>query len=249
MAENKSIKEDLNMQIFSNSMFGGSVIDAETTSKLMAVFEIARKSVCKVKPIHNDQGTGSFLEALDCNNKLRFIFMTGNKVLPTNSRNEICQTILEFEGIQQMTGYTWDKHKKHLKFIWTSKLYGATVIEISTELADLFKSYGVLFLKVGKIVPKTKVPILQYINGKFGIMTGEINHINGYEVFYQLANGSERSGSHIFDWNCMALAIHISSQISETEDKPTIWLKAYANSAIIDAYLEEQANDFLLYVE
>lgn len=234
--------------IYSEQSVGSRITDVKTFKKLIKVFEIARKSVCKVKPAHKDQGTGAFFEESDCNAEIRFLFMTCNHVLPTNSLKEISQAIIEFEDIQQMTNYSWNNDIKQVKYIWTSRLFDATVIEISSDLANLFKSYGVRFLKIGQVTAKVQVAILQYPNGKFGIAHGEIDHMNGHDVFYQIATAPGSSGSPLLDWNCNALAMHKAGAIGATEEKPDIYRKASSMAAIIDAYFKDQTNDTLLCV-
>lgn len=240
MTGNETLKRVL---CFSEEKIGNRVSEAETMRKLRAVFEIARKSVCIVKPADNNQGTGSFIEVLMYNEKSRFLFITCNHVLPTNSMNEIAQVILHFEDIEQMNSYTLDKHKNHVRAIWTSKLYDATVVEISIELANVFKSYGVKFLNVGKIITRVEVAILQYPKGKFGIAHGEIDHTFGHDVFYQIGTAPGSSGSPLLDWNCRVLAMHKAGEIGSNEGKPDLWRKASSISAIIYAYLKDQATE------
>ena len=201
MAEKRrSIENILN---FSDEKVGSCVMDAETFRKLNAVFYSVRKSVCKVKPVHKDQGTG---EVVDRNGIDRFIFMTCNHVLPTNSLNEIAQAILEFEDIQQLRSFSFNK--TDVKYIWTTKIYDATIIEISPHVATLYKHYGVNFLKVGQLTGGNKVAILQYPNGQFGIAHGNIDNINGNDVFYQIGTAPGSSGSPLLNWDCTALAMH-----------------------------------------
>ena len=84
--------------------------------------------------------------------------MTCNHDLPANSFDEVSQAIIEFGEIENMKSIKLDT--KHIKHIWTSKLFDATIIEISEELAKLFKSYGAIFLKVGPVTAKTGLAML-----------------------------------------------------------------------------------------
>lgn len=221
------------------------IIDAETLRNLNQVFKIAKKSVCKVKPTHSDQGTGAFMNVLDDKNKLRFLFMTCNHVLPTNSLNEVSQTILEFEDVHEMKKFSFSDYKNHVKHIWTSKLYDATVVEINEELARLLTGYGVRFLKAGQIARTVEVVIPQYPNGKYSISHGIIECISGYEVFYRIATEPGSSGAPVLDWQGNALAMHKSAAEGRIEK---VWRNATALNAIINAYLKEQTTDFFLYV-
>ena len=242
MAEKQSSKEDI--LNFSDEKGGGSVIDAETMRKLLAVFDSARKSVCKVKPAHKNQGTGAFYEVVDGNGIDRFIFMTCNHVLPTNSLNEISQAIFEFEDIQQLRSFSFNK--TDVKYIWTTKIYDATIIEISPHVAIVYKNYGVKFLQVGKLTAGNEVAILQYPKGKFGIAHGDIDHIIGNDVFYQIGTAPGSSGSPLLNWDCKALAMHKAGErVNGAEDRQDLWRKASALTAIVEAYLEDQANDRL----
>ena len=243
MTEKQSSKEDI---LNFSDEGGSSVIDAKSMrnmKKLSAVFDSAKKSVCKVAPAHKEQGTGAFYEVVDGNGIDRFIFMTCNHVLPTNSLNEIAKAIFEFEDIQQLTSFSINK--TDVKYIWTTKIYDATIIEISIDVATVYKNYGVKFLKVGQLTEGNEVAILQYPKGKFGIAHGDIDHINGNDVFYQIGTAPGSSGSPLLNWDCKALAMHKAGVIGATEDRPDIWRKASALTAIVEAYLEDQANDRL----
>ena len=96
-------------------------------------------ALCKVKPAHDEQGTGTFYEVVDYNDGHWF---PCNHVLPKNSFDEVSQAILEFDEIENMKSIKLKR--KHIKHIWTSKLYDATIIEISEQLANLFKSNGAI---------------------------------------------------------------------------------------------------------
>ena len=115
------------------------------------------------------QGTCAFYHVLDQYQKDRFLIMTCNHVLPTNSLNEITQAIFEFENIPKFCLI-----KKNLKYVWTSKLNDATVIEITQEQVTEFGSIGIKFLEVGKATLNDEVAILQYPLGVYCIAHGEI---------------------------------------------------------------------------
>ena len=230
----------LNLLNYKDEDVGGPVIEAEIFKKMTKVFNEAQKAVCKVKS-NVDQGTGAFYDIVDHNDGHRFLFMTCNHVLPTNSFDEASQATLEFEEIENMKSIKLDT--KHIQYIWTRKLFDATIIEISEELAKLFQSYGAIFLKVGPVTAKTGFAMLQYPCGKFGIAHGEIDTVSGCDVFYQIGTAPGSSGSPLLDWNCIALAMHRSGEEGSTGKKPELWRKAMALNATIEAYLKEKAND------
>lgn len=249
MAANKSLKED--PEIFYDESVGNRIIEAEIMRKLLVVFEIARKSVCKVITAQKEKGTGYFLEVFDKNGQTRFLFMTCNHVLPTNSLNEIFKMNLEFEDIPPMTKYNFENDRMHVKYIWTSKLYDATIIEISSELVKMFKeSYGMRFLEKGQITNKDEVAILQYPKCKFGIAYGEIDHMNDYDVFYKSTTAPGSSGSPLLNWDGKALAMHNSSKIFGygTKEEPQFIRRASDINAIINVYLKDQEEDIILCV-
>lgn len=64
-------------------------------------------AVCKIKAAHGGQGTGAFYEATDLRNRIRFLFMTCNHVLPASSFDEISQAILEFEQMKHIEQQTY----------------------------------------------------------------------------------------------------------------------------------------------
>ena len=106
--------------------------------KMTNVLNTANKAVFKLKTAHGEQGTGALYEVLD---KLNILVC--NHVLPSDSINEIIEAKLEFEDIVDMKSFSLKG--EYLKHIWTNKLLDATIIEISSDSANLFKSYGALF--------------------------------------------------------------------------------------------------------
>lgn len=133
--------------------------------------------------------------------------------------------------------------RKHLKYIWTSKWFDATIVEISDELANLFKSYGAIFLRVGQVTSKVEFAMLQYPKGKFGISNGEVDTVSGRNVFYQIGTAPGSSGSPILDWNCVALALHRVGEVGSSSENPKLWRKVIALNAIIEAYLNDKTNE------
>ena len=170
---NKVVKTDG----FINEKIGSAAIEVKTFDKMTKVLAVARKAVCKVNAPQKEQGTGALYEIVDRSRTIRFLIMTCNHVLPTNSRDEILQTIFEFEDIKQMKHLALPQNHVASHNIWTSIMFDATVIEISYELARMFKSYGAIFLKVGNVVPKVEVAMVQYPDGEFRIAHGDVNGI------------------------------------------------------------------------
>ena len=158
----------------SNFTVEGSACNcAESWRKFNKTFERANKAVCKMNAAHSEQGTGALYEIIDKFNCARFLIMTCNHVLPSNSVIEVIEAKLEFDNIVQMKSFSLKKEQ--LKNIWTNKTLDGTVIEISSECANLFKSYGAIFLKVGiNIVPKEEVAMVQYPGGKLSFAYGDI---------------------------------------------------------------------------
>lgn len=246
MAISKS--DSINFPEFINEV-GSTAIGVQTFKKMKTLFKIARMAVCKVRAAHGSQGTGAFYEATDHRDWIRFLFITCNHVLPASSFDEISKAILEFEEIEQMKRITLDI--KHIKYTWTSASFDATIVEISEELANLYKSFGAKFLKIGKIAAKTEFAMLQYPNGRFSIAHGEIDTISasGRDAFYQIGTAPGSSGSPLLDWNCVALAMHRAGNAGSTGEKPDIWRKAIASSAIIEVYFNEKSIETLYILE
>ena len=201
----------------------------------------ARKSVCKVVAPHKGNGIGALYEVIDTNGISLFLLMTCNHVLPTNSLFDIAQTIFEFEDIEQMKLLALSR--EHVKNIWISILLDATVIEISSELATMFKSYGAIFLKVGNVEPNVEVAVIQYPDGKFSIAHGDTDEIIGHDVYYHIVTSDGSSGSPLLDRNCVALAMHRQGDTDSACDKR----KVRTIIAIVDAYLVERQNVGVVY--
>lgn len=239
-----SIKSSSNISGTANGKSEDDPREVEMQKKTKKIFKQARMAVCKVKPVHGDKGIGAFYEVVDRIRKVRFLFITCNNVLPTNSLDEIAQAILEFEDNEKMKLKTLDK--KQIKYAWTSKSLGATIVEISAEYANLIKTYATVILKVGQIAPKAEFAMLHYsTKDKFAILHGEIETVNGHEVSHQITTSPGSCGSPLLDWNCVALAMHGAGKICATSDGHKTKLpKAVSLSAIIEAYF----NDHLEYV-
>ena len=164
---------------------GSLAFPAETCrkfNKFAPIFEKANKAVFKLISFPDEkqqrvQGTGALYEINDKFNCDRFLIMTCHHVLPSNSVIEIIKVKLEFENIEQMKSLTLKKEQ--MKNIWTNITLDSTVIEISSECANLFKSYGAIFLKVGiTIVPKADVAMVQYPQGALSFAYGDIETVD-----------------------------------------------------------------------
>ena len=235
-----SNKEAVKHTDFIDEKIGSTAIEVRTFEKMNKVLAVARKAVCKVNAPHKALGTGALYEVVDCSRISHFLIMTCNHVLPTTSLNEITQTIFEFEDIEQMKHLSLSQD--NVKNIWTSILLDASIIEISSQLSTMFRSYGAIFLKVGNVVPKVEVAVLQYPEGKFSIATGDIDGISGNDVYYQIGTAAGSSGSPLLDWNCVALAMHKQGDIGSACDNPKVLRKASVIRAVVEAYLHERHN-------
>lgn len=197
----------------------------------------AGKAVCTIKTPHGDQGTGAYYRVVDKNGKYRFLIMTCNHVLPTTSLKEIMQTIFEFKEIQQMSSMRLSK--EHIKFVWTAKLLDATVIKLSPQVASLYSSYGAQFLIVGEAELLAEIVLLQYPLKTVSFAHGDIDKIEGTDVFYRMGTAPKSSGSPIVSWDCVALAMHKSDVEVVTGDQPNTICIATSISSVVKAYLEE----------
>ena len=125
---------------------GIAIVPVEKFDKLVEVRKMASKAICKILSADKSLATGALYQVVDAESRVRFLLMICNHVLPTNAIYEIQQTQFLFPDIPQMASFTLDKD--HVKDVWTAQLLDATVIEISSELAALFTSYGARFLQV-----------------------------------------------------------------------------------------------------
>ena len=201
---------------------GTAAISVETFRKMEKVLKIANKAVFKVKAAHGEQGTGALYEIIDKFNCDRFLIMTCNHVLPSNSVNEITEAKFESDNIVQLKSFNLTEEQ--LKNIWTNKTLDCTVIEISSECANLFKSYGAIFLKVGiRIAPKDEVAMLQFQKESLASHMAISGLANAHNVYYQIGTAPGSSGSPLLDLECNALAMHKGGQPGSTADNPETW--------------------------
>ena len=216
-------------------------------SKFAKVQEIAGKCVCKIKTniVKNQhdqgtctQGTCTFYKVAQ-NETTRFLIMTCNHVMPTNSLNEIIKAILEFEDIPQLTSFSLVKEQ--VKYVWTSKLYDTTIVEILPEQAELLTTKGIKFLEVGKAELHVEIAIPQYPLGIFSIAYGDIEGLGDNEVFYRMGTASGSSGSPLLTCDCVALAMHNSGAAGAAGDQPNAIRKAISLDSVIKAYLTEES--------
>ena len=216
---------------------GSTAVPFKTLSKFAKVQEIAGKCVCKIKTKH-DQGTCSFYK-LTQSETTRFLIMTCNHVMPTNSLSEIIKAELEFEDIAQLMNF--NLVKEQVKYVWTSQLYDTTVVEIPPEQAELLTKIGIQFLKVGKAELNAKIAIPQYPLGIFSIAYGDIEGLSDNDVFYRMGTAPGSSGSPLLTWDCVALAIHNSGTVGVAGDQPNATRKAISLDPVIKAYLTEES--------
>ena len=228
-------KADMN---FRNEI-GRGAVSVDKHDKIDKVRKLAGMAVCKIQ-LANGVGSGAFYNVLDNYGRDRFLVMTCNHVLPTTSINYISKVQFMFYDIPQMNSITLDKTQ--VKFVWTQILLDATVIEISPSIATLYKSYGAQFLQIGEVKSNVDVVILQYPNGKFSIADGDIESINGTQVFYKIGTEPGSSGSPLLDLNCVALAMHNSGLNVSTCTDPSAIRKATALKAVVSAYLKDKPN-------
>ena len=221
---------------------GTTVVPFKTLSKFAKVQEVAGKCVCKITTnmVNNQhvQGTCTFCKVAQ-SETTRFLIMTCNHVMPTNSLNEIIKAILEFEDIPQLTSFKLVKEQ--LKYVWTSKLYDTTIVEIPPEQAELLTTKGIKFLEVGKAELHVEIAIPQYPLGIFSIAYGDIEGLGDNEVFYRIGTATGSSGSPLLTWNCVALAMHSSGTVGAAGDQPNATRKAIGLDPVIKAYLTEES--------
>ena len=206
--------------------------------KMDNVRRLGVKSVCKVIPTYGEHGIGALYRVVDKHRNDHFLIMTCNHILPTTSLKEIVQTFFEFNEIQQMSRIRLSK--EHIKFVWTTKLLGVTIIEITTQVALLYSSYGAKFLEVGEAELHAEVVLLQYSLGTISISHGNIDKLESTDVLYIIETAFGNSGSPLVTLDCVAFAIHKADIENVTvEDNSKTTCKATSLVVIVDSYLEE----------
>ena len=221
---------------------GTTAVPFNTLSKFAKVQEIAGKCVCKIKTNidknQHVQGTCTFYNVAQ-SETMRFLIMTCNHVMPTNSITEIIKAELEFESIPQLTSF--NLVKEQVKYVWTSKLYDTTIVEIPPEQAELLTTKGIKFLEVGKAELHVEIAIPQYPLGIFSIAYGDIEGLGDNEVFYRMGTAPGSSGSPLLTWDCMAVAMHNSGTVGAAGGQPNAIRKAISLDSVIKAYFIEES--------
>ena len=145
--------------------------------------------MCKIQTVDNGQAHGALYQVIDNNRRDRYLIMTSHHVLPTSSLNCIIRTKFSFQEIQQMASITlkWNQ----VKYVWTDKFLDATVIEIFSDLAALYRSYGAQFLQVKEAKDDVKVVILKYSSETFISMMAISKLLKDLKYFIRLERKSE----------------------------------------------------------
>lgn len=206
------------------------------SANLSNVREVAGKSVCKIWNVHEEQGAGALFHVKDNYSKDRYLIITCNHVLPTNSLAEIIQSKLKFDDIQQMSNISLDRD--HVQYVWTTRLLDATVIEISPELQEIYTSYGARFLQVGHVSPNIEIAILHFSTESASISHGGIREVDGQKLFYHIGNAPNSSGYPLLTSDCLALAMHNATGIHSAEQR-----SANSLTAVVNAYLQERSEN------
>ena len=240
-------EKSMNLQ---NEKVESSSVPLNILEKLTKLRNIAGKSICNLKIASKDLGTGAIYQVENEKGKEIFLFITCNHLLPTTSRRELCHAKLQFDDIQQMKSINLDK--EHMKFVWTTKLFDATVIEISHELATRFESFGAHFLKLGDAVlneSSRKIAILKYTFGKLHIEQGEIKELSETDMIYRMGTSPGSSGSPVLTLDCLALAMHSDVASGVMFYQPTSVHKATSIRTIVKTFLEDKTqNDHELII-
>ena len=225
-----------------NEKLGTTAVPFTTLSKFAKVQDIAGNCVCKIKTsmVNNqqDQGTCTFYKVAQ-NETTRFLLMTCNHVMPTNSFHEIIKAVLEFEKIPQLKSFSLVKEQ--VKYVWTSKFYDTTIVEILPEQAELLTTKGIKFLEVSKAKLHVEIAIPQYPLGIFSIAFGDIEGLGDNEVFYRIGTAPGSSGSPLLTCDCVALAMHNMGTVGAAGYQPNATRKAISLDSVIRAYLTEES--------
>lgn len=227
-----------------NEKVGNTVGSSMMLEKLNNIKNIAGRSICNIKIASKDLGIGGLYQVEDEYDKAVFLFITCNHLLATTSRKELHRAILQFEDIQQMKNVNLEK--EDMKTVWTTKVFDATIIELSKQLASSFEAYGAHFLKINdcKLSEIAKqVAIVKHTFGKLRIEQGEIKETRGTDVYYRIGMALGSSGTPLLTMDSSALAIHNSGVSSATESishQATAIHKATCLRAVVNVFLEER---------
>ena len=93
---------------------GRGAIRVGTHDEINNVRMKAGKSVCKIDTFHNFQGTGALYHVVDKRGRDRYLLMTCNHVMPTNSILDVLQTRFLFEDIQKMANGNSGKYSREV---------------------------------------------------------------------------------------------------------------------------------------
>lgn len=197
------------------------------------------------------QGMGAFYEILDTHNCKRWLFITSNHVVPSNSLEDILEFMyIVFPNIDDSKDNTLLNFKRELLLCcWTRQCYciDATVIELSAKGEKYFRDMNVTFFEISYAKVNDPIAILDLSDGlsnKFAY--GRIKSVKKSKVCYEIATKGGNSGDPLIDQNCSAVAIHTDTAgpTNEYEDnshinEPERPRKAIALREIVLSFLNE----------
>ena len=210
------------------------------TESINAVFKVVYKGT---------QGTGAFYEVFDTRNLKRWLFITCNHVVPTNSVKDILDFMQIFYphiGTPNDNSLL-ELKQEYLLRCWTRHCYciDATVIELSAEGEKYLRALNVTFLKTSNGELNELVAILQIPEGQTKFAYGKISAVQESLVFYQIATAPGSSGAPLLNQKCEAIAIHIAADPKNADgdklltDQPDLPRKANGIHDIIKTFFSE----------
>ena len=182
---------------------------------LESLMKKGRRSICRVRISNKIQGSAGLIVAQH-NNRLYYMLITCNHVLPYTARFDLCQVEMHFQGLEKPELQNKFLREEWIQFSWTSEYYDATVIELTEETVMFLRDYGADFLETSskEVKSKEEIGLLQYPasckypEGELSFSYGEVYDIENFNMYYWVEGAEGSSGSPVLSYDGSALAVH-----------------------------------------
>ena len=182
---------------------------------LESLMNKGKRSICRVLIKNKIQGSAGLIVAQH-NNRLYYMLITCNHVLPFTARFDLCQVEMHFQGLEKAELHNKLLREEWIQFSWTSIFYDATVIELTEETVEFLRDNGADFLVASskEVKREEKIGLVQYPatreypEGELSFSNGEVYDIQDINLYYWVEGAEGSSGSPVLSYDGSALAVH-----------------------------------------